>query len=275
MPILEEKTRPEVRAQIIPAPTTTGSGPKQRRQMLVALALLLAALILVLYKDWQYFFPGSPSAETETTDQATPPSTVKSRPQAPAPAAPAPVSKPKQRAAASAPAQPAASEDSGLSPVVTKRAVLPPLEVEVVAGNQRRALQPTNNAVKVEVQPGSSILPGSVAQVEATPSAVGAAANASERVVLSPGTAEVLSRPVEPNYPMLAKQSKVQGSVILQALIGKDGNIQDLRVLSGPAILSTAAQEAVKQWKFKPYYQEGLAVETEARITVHFTISTN
>ena len=176
---------------------------------------------------------------------------------------------------ASAPAQAKPDEDSSLAPVVTKRAVLPPLEVEVVAGNQRRPLQPSNNAVKVEVQPGSSILPGSVAQVEATPSATGATTNASERVVLSPGTAEVVSRPVEPNYPMLAKQSKVQGSVILQALIGKDGNIQDLRVLSGPAILSTAAQEAVKQWKFKPYYQAGLAVETEAKITVHFTISTN
>jgi protein TonB len=73
---------------------------------------------------------------------------------------------------------------------------------------------------------------------------------------------------------MLAKQMKVQGSVILQALIGKEGTIQDLRVLSGPPILSNAAIDAVRQWRFRPYFQSGQAIETEARITVNFTIST-
>ena len=62
---------------------------------------------------------------------------------------------------------------------------------------------------------------------------------------------------------------------MLQALIGQDGAIQALRVVSGPAILAEAAREAVKQWRFKPYYQSGRPVETEARITVNFTISTN
>ena len=88
-------------------------------------------------------------------------------------------------------------------------------------------------------------------------------------------TAEVVSRPVKPDYPLLARQMKVQGSVILQALIGRDGLIQDLHVLSGPPILASAAQEAVKQWHFKPHYQGAQAVETQARITVNFTISTN
>jgi protein TonB len=57
-------------------------------------------------------------------------------------------------------------------------------------------------------------------------------------------------------------------------LIGRAGNIQHIRVLSGPAILSAAAQEAVKQWRFRPYLQSGQAVETEARIVVNFTIFT-
>ena len=74
---------------------------------------------------------------------------------------------------------------------------------------------------------------------------------------------------------MLAKQMKVQGSVVLQALIGRTGNIEDLRVLSGPSILSAAAMQAVKQWRFRPYYLSGEPVETQARITVNFTISTN
>ena len=94
------------------------------------------------------------------------------------------------------------------------------------------------------------------------------------RVHLSPGAADLLTRPVQPNYPLLAKEMKVQGAVVLEALIGRDGNIQDLHVLSGPTILSTAAREAVKQWRFRPYLQSGQPVETEARITVNFTIST-
>jgi protein TonB len=59
------------------------------------------------------------------------------------------------------------------------------------------------------------------------------------------------------------------------AMISRDGQIQDLRVLSGPPILSGAAREAVKQWHFKPHYEGAAAVETVARITVNFTISTN
>jgi protein TonB len=91
---------------------------------------------------------------------------------------------------------------------------------------------------------------------------------------MSVDTSHVLERPVQPSYPMLARQMKVQGAVILQALISADGTIQDLKVLSGPAILASAAQEAVRQWRFKPYLQNGVPVETEAKITVNFTIST-
>jgi protein TonB len=99
-------------------------------------------------------------------------------------------------------------------------------------------------------------------------------ASPSERVSLARDTNAIVTHSVRPDYPLLAKQMKVQGSVLLQALIGKDGNIQDLHVLSGPTILSEAARQAVKQWRFKPYVQGGEPVETEARITVNFTIST-
>src|SRR5205807_5376156 len=98
---------------------------------------------------------------------------------------------------------------------------------------------------------------------------------AAERVDVSSDVANVVTHSVTPGYPMLARQMKVQGSVILQALIGRDGLIQDLHVVSGPPILATAAEEAVKQWHFKPHYQGSETVETEAKITVNFTISTN
>jgi len=71
---------------------------------------------------------------------------------------------------------------------------------------------------------------------------------------------------------LLGRQMKVQGSVLLQALIGADGMIRDLRVLNGPAILASAAREAARGWKFKPYLQNGQPVETQAKITVNFTI---
>src|SRR5207248_10982161 len=98
--------------------------------------------------------------------------------------------------------------------------------------------------------------------------------SAAERMRLSPGTTDVVSSSVDTTYPMLAKRMKVQGAVVLQVLIGKQGTIQTLQVLSGPAILSTAARKAVLQWRFKPYYVSGQPVETEARVTVNFTIST-
>ena len=88
-------------------------------------------------------------------------------------------------------------------------------------------------------------------------------------------TTDVVTHSVVPAYPTLARQMKVQGSVILEALIGRDGLIEDLQVLSGPPILAGAAQEAVKQWHFKPHFRGAEAVETQTKITVNFTISTN
>jgi len=59
---------------------------------------------------------------------------------------------------------------------------------------------------------------------------------------------------------------------VLQALIGADGIIENLRVMSGPAILAPAAQQAVREWRFKPIIQNGHAVESKATITVNFAI---
>jgi protein TonB len=100
------------------------------------------------------------------------------------------------------------------------------------------------------------------------------ATNAAQRVKMSADTTQALQTPVDPSYPVLARQMKVQGAVVIQALISADGSIQDLRILSGPSILASAAQEAVRQWRFKPYLQNGQQVETQAKITVNFTIST-
>ena len=127
--------------------------------------------------------------------------------------------------------------------------------------------------MKVDVQPGTPASATQAASREKPSDSTGVVA-AAGRVRLSPNATGIVSRSVEPDYPLLAKQMKVEGAVVLNALIGRDGNIQKLQVLSGPAILSAAAREAVQQWRFRPYLQSGEAVETESRITVNFTIWT-
>ncbi len=245
------------------------SAQKQRRQMLIALALLLLALILVLVKDRDFWFPPAPatSSESEPVEQIAPEAQTQGQTQTTT--TPAKPSVPQHsRAKPHTPPPPAVtpSPAPALAPVVTSRTVLPPLEVEVVAGDEHRTIQAGTSSVKVDLQPRTPVTTAS--------SDAGEIADATGRVHLTAGAAQIISRPVEPNYPLLAKQMKVQGAVVLEALIGRDGNIQDLHILSGPPILSSAAREAVKQWRFKPYLQAGLAVETEARITVNFTIST-
>ena len=71
---------------------------------------------------------------------------------------------------------------------------------------------------------------------------------------------------------MLTEATAVRGSVLLQALIGADGTVGEMRVISGPTILVSAARQAVQQWRFKPYLVNGKPVETYARVTVNFSI---
>lgn len=264
MPLPEENELPELNASF-----GDDSEQKQRRQMLIALALLLLALILVLVKDREFWFPPAPAAssESEPAEQIAPEAQTQGQTQATSTSAKSSVPEhPKTRPRTPPAAAVVPSPAPALAPVVTSRTVLPPLEVEVVAGDEHRTIQAGTNSVKVDLQPRTPIT--------STPSDSGEVADATGRVHLSAGAAQIISRPVEPSYPLLAKQMKVQGAVVLEALIGRDGNIQDLHILSGPPILSSAAREAVKQWRFKPYLQSGEAVETEARITVNFTIST-
>jgi len=175
------------------------------------------------------------------------------------------------------PSQATATSQPATSPVaVMSRTVLPPLDVEVVAGNTHRTLRPGGSSVRVDLQPGMPAQTITEADPSGEPgSAAKVTSSAAERVQMSADASEIVSRPVRPNYPMLARQMKVQGSVILQALIGRDGIIQNLHVVSGPHILASAAEDAVRQWHFKPHFQGSEPVETEAKITVNFTISTN
>lgn len=97
-----------------------------------------------------------------------------------------------------------------------------------------------------------------------------------ERVLVGGNTAaSKLLKKVNPTYPQLAQQRGVQGVVKLHAIIGKDGHIAKLDVMSGPYELKEAALDAVRQWVYQPTYVEGNPVEVDTTIDVIFQFSRN
>ena len=75
---------------------------------------------------------------------------------------------------------------------------------------------------------------------------------------------------VTPEYPLAAKANHLQGDVVLSAVISKEGNLIDIKVVSGHPVLAAAALDAVKQWKYKPYVLQGEPVEVETSILIKF-----
>jgi protein TonB len=263
---------------------------RQRNRMLLAVFLLLFAVGIVLLRDWGTLFSSndepvvSEAADNAPPTDESPAATAgPAEPSIPSPSAPTPASvlrKPHLRGATPGPARkalPAPVPENGI--VVTSRAVLPPLHVEVVAGNRKTTVHPGSSSMRVDIDPpppaSAPDAPPASPSVEVPSAGPAPLTNASDRMHMSTDAELELEHAAQPEYPMLARQMKVQGSVTLEALIGRDGGIQQLQVLQGPAILADAARQAVRQWRFKPYLQDGQAVETQAHITVNFTISTN
>lgn len=245
------------------APITPAS---QQSRLVIALVLLLLALAAVLIKDRQFWF-GSESTivdadyvQPTAAPQAAPQVTIQTPTKPAVTTAPAPVHIAKKHVAvAVTPSAPAKPADAPA--VISNRTVLPPLDVEVVAGSAHRNVHPGSNSKRLEItNPAASVARQSVPAAAPT-------TNAAER--------QRLAEAIPPSYPPLAQHMNVQGSVVLQALIAADGSIQNLRVMSGPPILTSAAQQAVREWRFKPVFKNGMAVETKATITVNFVIGVN
>jgi len=97
---------------------------------------------------------------------------------------------------------------------------------------------------------------------------------APQRVRVSSGVVSgLLVKKVNPNYPPLARQARIQGVVLLQAQISKDGRIENLQLISGHPMLAPAAIEAVKQWVYRPYLLNGEPCEVDTQIQVNFTLA--
>jgi len=154
-----------------------------------------------------------------------------------------------------------------LTPGVTQSAIRSPLALQVISGGgERQIVRTRDDSIYLGVH-------------DKTPDAVNAnpeygrgEIKAAEQIRPSSGFIELQS-PAAGSDPVVEKQGAIEGSVVLQARIDKDGNIHNLQAISGPEILFAAAREAVKEWHFKPSYKDGQTVETDAQITVKFAIS--
>ena len=213
--------------------------------MLVALGLLLISLTFVLYRDRDFWFPDFEEADSR-------PLSPQQTQDTPSPATSAGTAEPRKseihmRAVPRRDSQSSTNLPSAGPTITATRTMLPPLEVEVVAGDAHQTMHPGTNAVHVDLQRAPAGQTSAIRD-EAVQTAAQVATPAAQRTSVSTSAAnEIVSRSVQPDYPMLARQMKVQGSVVMQALIGRDGLIEDLRVLSGPPILANAAEGGIRK----------------------------
>jgi TonB family protein len=247
-----------------------GLAGEQPRRLQIALALLLIALAFVIVKDRDFWFGSDDAVESDATNSqiiqnaaAAVPANTAQLFVARSTAVKNHVAKKTATTAVTAPSRQDVPQ-SDAPAVAATRTALPPLDVEVIAGDNHRTVHPGSNVAKVEI-PNDSNRASTVTSATLT-------TNAAESERLTTSSFPEIRQTVDATYPLLGQHMRVQGSVVLQALVGTDGNIENLRVLSGPAILTAAAQQAVRQWRFKPYLQNGQPVETKARITVNFSI---
>jgi len=231
----------------------------QPRRVFVALLLLMIALVALLLKDQGIWF----SSDQPIVDSDQPTATV--APKTAATSAPATTKQTRSITASATKKAIVAAKPlsepkvAGAPVVVSSRTALAPLGIQVITGDTHSSVHPSNSAPKAHPQ---------TTEPSQSTASLAPATNAAEREQISSATAQ----PAPASYPLLAQHMNVQGSVVLQAIIGADGLVQNLRVLSGPAILASAAQQAVREWRFKPVLQNGQAVETQAKITVNFNI---
>jgi periplasmic protein TonB len=216
---------------------------------------------------------GAPGAAPQTTDITLGPSapvptaaghtTASTKPSAAKEPAPA-----KESVTAKGPA-PAKESAAAAEPEVTQRLI--------VRSDTGHTSKPANSQDQENVQAPSAMDVGGAADTKSLANISSAPVNvpkpSPQMLRVSQGVMEgLLLKRVQPRYPTQALQMRIQGAVQLQATITKNGDIQNLKVVSGDAILAHAAQEAVRQWKYKPYYLDGEPVQIETQILVNFKL---
>lgn len=238
---------------------------RQRRKTAAALVLLLLVLGLVLYRHRDFWFGETQDLEQTASANSDVTRAVAAKKRHDA----------KSKSSRSGSGNPtqndlkAAGAAESIEP--------PPIQIEVVASNGHQILHPRNRSIELSMSgnpPSRSTYEALPMTGTAVEDAASITSNVADNVQVSVDSAEIVESSAKLDYPLLARQMKIKGSVILEALIGRDGAIQDLDVVSGAPILADAAKAAVRQWHFKPHVQGDNTVETNAKIKVNFIIST-
>ncbi len=262
-----------------------GLAKGQWRLLLIAAAVLVLAVGVAL--GWRSHRRHADSGAVKTVEakaiEVAPPNPVNPQPAASAaeaaahPASQLPEAKPsktndqKPAAANPQPATPAPQppppeplNDTALrTPHAIPKAGAPVVTAEAA---------PPGGSVLGSVPGGAPSGPNNLINIVRNPSIERPNITAPQKVKVSSGVAQaMLIHQVAPEYPTAARESGIQGTVVLQAVIGKDGKVQQVRVLRGHPMLTQAAVNAVKQWRYKPFSVDGEPVEADIRINVNFT----
>jgi periplasmic protein TonB len=297
---------------VMPAPTFSFGGaneiekPAGSKKVLIgvaAAALIAAGLYLGLTQ-----FHGKPSSPKETpTESATAPKET-AAPKVPVATTPSKPAADLSPASSSAPTQPTArpSLEQLMDEPAAESNSRYPDKPEAVKGIGKPSASASAAPVKssadeepaprpIVVKNGTTISPvhqPSAAPDAAAPSALDIAPSASggslsnllanpsdsskpvlETLNVSQGVSQgLLIKKVQPTYPPAALRLHVEGAVQLLATIGKSGNITAVKIISGEPVLAQSAVDAVKQWKYKPYYLNGDPVEIQTQVTINFKL---
>jgi TonB family protein len=261
-----------------------GSG--STKKMLVAAVVVLALAAAGYFGFAKHEQPNASPVPQPASSQAPPVATPASS-QLASPA----TSKPDSGTSATLPA----STKSGPTSVVTGanptiRIATNPPQTSAAAGSQSvepEALQTASAPILVKSGAGSKAQPAADESAPALPSALAAASSNDKNlsslmpssasrpslatVKISQGVSQgLVIKRVQPQYPQAALAVRAQGAVQIEATISKDGAVTNVKVLSGDPVLARAALEAVRQWRYKPYYLDGQPVEIQTQITVNF-----
>ena len=224
--------------------------------------LLLAVVLLlgvIAWQQWREYQQGA------ATPVAAPAVKAQPQPQQQAPSQPNPSTKP----AIAAPVPPAASNGKPAKKPVSQPTLRPqvqPIQRGQPPGPQARAPEASPPAV---VPPFQSLPNQPMPALQSFSTKPPAPAPAPQRLTVSEGvSAGRLIKKVAPVYPAQARG--LEGEVVLQAVIAKDGSVQSVDLVSGNPVLAESAAEAVRQWRYQPYVLNGQPVEVETRIQVNF-----
>jgi TonB family protein len=243
---------PEPAADFLPETTTPARIPRRDPWMTI---LTMAVIALALFLGWMMGYVRSPRSSAGVKGKAV-----------------------TNAAAPSAPARPL--EGNASSTGTAARApnqTTPAGPAKAPVASQLSGVQPTGSQVSEVAAPptgGLVVYENGKVIFRTSPPTSGHSGKDAGRLVMVPSKVadEYLVQRVEPEYPEAAREQHIQGPVVLDALVGEDGAVEKLTTISGDSQLAAAATDAVRQWRFKPFFQNGSPEEFHTQITVSFRL---